>query len=536
MSPAAETLLLKNGRFWTGDPHRPWAEAVLVEGERIRALGSLEEVRQSATGRARETDLEGALGLPGFIDSHVHFMAGGFQLLSVNLRSAQSPQEMARRLGERAATIPAGTWITGGEWDHENWGGELPRRDQVDGATPNHPVFVRRLDGHMALANSLALRLASIDRTVSDPPGGTVVRDRASGEPTGVLKDKAMDLVARVIPGPDDAKKRAAALAALSEAARLGVTSVHDMGSFEDLRLYQSLKREGRLILRIYSILPLPEWENLARAGLEATFGDSWISVGAVKGFVDGSLGSTTALFYEPYADAPETSGLPADMMFPEGNLRRLISAADGARLRLAVHAIGDRANGILLDLVEELVADGGRERRFRIEHAQHLRPEHIDRMARLGVVASMQPYHAVDDGRWAEKRLGAERIRLAFAFRSLLDRGVKLAFGSDWFVAPLNPLLGIDAAVTRRTLDGKHPNGWIPEQKISLEEALRAYTGGGAYASFEEDRKGVLRPGALADIVVLSEDLFRLPPERIREARVTRTWVGGRRVFPPEG
>jgi hypothetical protein len=308
------------------------------------------------------------------------------------------------------------------------------------------------------------------------------------------------------------------------------------MGSFEDLRLYQSLKREGRLILRIYSILPLPEWENLARAGLEATFGDSWISVGAVKGFVDGSLGSTTALFYEPYADAPETCGLPADMMFPEGNLRRLISAADRARLRLAVHAIGDRANGILLDLVEELVADGGRERRFRIEHAQHLRPEHIDRMARLGVVASMQPYHAVDDGRWAEKRLGAERIRLAFAFRSLLDRGVKLAFGSDWFVAPLNPLLGIDAAVTRRTLDGKHPNGWIPEQKISLEEALRAYTGGGAYASFEEDRKGVLRPGALADIVVLSEDLFRLPPERIREARVTRTWVGGRRVFPPEG
>jgi predicted amidohydrolase YtcJ len=528
-------LILEGGRIWTGDPETPWAEAIAVKDDRILAVGSREEIERLSGASTRRVDLGGGLALPGFIDSHVHFMSGGFQLLSVNLRHARSPVELATLLEEFAGRLGSSEWITGGDWDHEAWqGAELPNRNQIDAATPENPVFVQRLDGHMALANSLALMEADIDRTTADPPGGTIVKDPGTGEPTGVLKDAAMDLVRRVIPRAGPEARLRAARAALAEAARLGVTTVHDISSFEDLRTYQTLSRGQELTARIYAITPLPEWKTLAAAGIEAPFGDHRIQIGAVKGFVDGSLGSTTALFFEPYSDAPGTSGIPNAMMFPEGNMKRLVTGADEARLQLAIHAIGDRANGILLDLFEAVVSsDGRRDRRFRIEHAQHLRSEQISRMARLGVIASMQPYHAIDDGRWAEKRIGPERVKLTYAFRSLLDAGVRLAFGSDWTVAPLNPLLGIDAAVTRRTLDGKNPEGWIPEQKITLEEALVAYTAGGAYASFAENHKGMLRAGFLADIAVLQEDLFAIPVERIRDVKVTRTFVGGRQVFP---
>jgi predicted amidohydrolase YtcJ len=528
-------LILEGGRIWTGDPETPWAEAIAVKDDRILAVGSREEIERLSGASTRRVDLGGGLALPGFIDSHVHFMSGGFQLLSVNLRHARSPVELATLLEEFAGRLGSSEWITGGDWDHEAWqGAELPNRNQIDAATPENPVFVQRLDGHMALANSLALMEADIDRTTADPPGGTIVKDPGTGEPTGVLKDAAMDLVRRVIPRAGQEARLRAARAALAEAARLGVTTVHDISSFEDLRTYQTLSRGQELTARIYAITPLPEWKTLAAAGIEAPFGDHRIQIGAVKGFVDGSLGSTTALFFEPYSDAPGTSGIPNAMMFPEGNMKRLVTGADEARLQLAIHAIGDRANGILLDLFEAVVSsDGRRDRRFRIEHAQHLRSEQISRMARLGVIASMQPYHAIDDGRWAEKRIGPERVKLTYAFRSLLDAGVRLAFGSDWTVAPLNPLLGIDAAVTRRTLDGKNPEGWIPEQKITLEEALVAYTAGGAYASFTENRQGMLRAGFLADVAVLEKDLFAIPVERIRDVKVTRTFVGGRQVFP---
>ena len=534
-APQEATLILQGGRIWTGDPANPWAEALAVKDDRILAVGSREEVDAFAGDATRRIEMNGGLALPGFIDSHVHFMSGGFQLLSVDLRSARSPVELATRLEEFAGRIDPGEWITGGDWDHEAWpGAELPTRAQIDAATPENPVFVQRLDAHMGLANSLALAEAGIDRSTKDPPGGSIVKDPATGEPTGVLKDAAMELVHRVIPAPDAAARLRAARAALAEAARLGVTTVHDISSFEDLRTYQTLSRDKELTARIYAITPLPEWKTLAAAGIEAPFGDDWIQIGAVKGFVDGSLGSTTALLYEPYADAPGTSGIPNAMMFPEGNMERLVTGADSSRLQLAIHAIGDRANGILLDLFEGITSKDGRpERRLRIEHAQHLRSEQIPRMARLGVVASMQPYHAIDDGRWAEKRIGPERTKLTYAFRSLLDAGVKLAFGSDWTVAPLNPLLGIDAAVTRRTLDGENPNGWVPEQKVTLEEALVAYTAGGAYASFTENRQGMLRADFLADIVVLEEDLFRVPVDHIRDVKVRRTFVGGRQVFP---
>jgi len=535
--PWEPTLLLQGGRIWTGDAANPWAEALAVKDERILAVGSLQEVEELAGPSTLRIANEG-IALPGFIDSHVHFMTGGFQLLSVNLRPASSPVDLASRLEAFAKRLAPGEWITGGDWDHETWpGAELPHRRQIDPVTPKNPVFVRRRDAHMALANRLALEKAGIERATADPPGGSIVKDPATGDPTGVLKDAAMPLVSRVIPAPDDAARIRAARAALAEAARFGVTAFHDISSFEDLRTYQALRREDALTARVYAMTPLPEWERLAAAGIEAPFGDDWIRIGAVKGFVDGSLGSRTALFYEAYSDAPDTCGLPNAMMFPEGNLKRLVTGADAAGLQLAVHAIGDRANGMLLDLFDAVASassmNGRRERRLRIEHAQHLRTDQIPRMAGLRVIASMQPYHAIDDGRWAERRIGPERIRWAYAFRSLLDAGVRLAFGSDWTVAALNPLLGIDAAVTRRTLDGKNPGGWLPEQRISLEEALVAYTAGGAYASFAEKQQGMLRPGFLADFVMLEEDLFQIPADRIRDVRVSRTFVGGRQVFP---
>ncbi|MCL6480666.1 MAG: amidohydrolase [Firmicutes bacterium] len=542
--PAAATLVVRNGRVWTGDRTQPRAEAVAIAGERIVAVGTNTEIAAWIRPETEVLDARGHSVLPGLIDAHVHFSSGGLQLTRVDLRDAATPEEFARRIGEFAKRLPAGEWILGGTWDHELWGGDpLPHRSWIDSRTAAHPVFVRRYDGHMGLANTLALERAGITRQTPDPPGGVIVRD-ADGTPTGVLKDAAMELVERVIPEPSEEQRTRAVLAALAEANRFGLTGVHDISSPADLRVYQALRRQGRLTVRIYSILPIAQWESLAAAGIRARLGDDWLKIGALKAFTDGSLGSSTALFFAPYLDAPETSGLA---MHPEPEIRRMILGADRAGLQLCIHAIGDRANRMILEAYAEAARqnppwDGappgtppGATRRWRIEHAQHLHPDDFARFARLGVIASMQPYHAIDDGRWAEKRIGTERCRTTYAFRSLLDAGVVLAFGSDWTVAPLNPLTGIYAAVTRRTLDGKHPDGWFPEQKITLEEALTAYTVGSAYAEFAETTKGTLTPGKLGDLVVLDADLFALPAEAIADVKVRFTVVGGRVVYRSE-
>lgn len=542
LRPPAD-LVIRNARVWTVDPALPRAEAVAVVGNRIAAVGTEAEIRLWVGEATRVLDARGASVLPGFIDAHVHFTTGGFALSNVQLRDAATPEEFARRIGAFAQKLTKGEWILGGTWDHELWpGAPEPVRQWIDAVTPAHPVFVQRYDGHMGLANSLALRLAGITRETPDPPGGAIVRD-AQGEPTGLLKDGAMGLVGRVIPPPGKEQLRRAAEAALAEAARLGVTSVHDISSSDDVRAYQAIRRRGRLTARIYSLTPIEQWEATVTAGLSARFGDDWLRLGALKGFADGSLGSTTALFFDPYDDAPETTGLPAPMMFPEGNMLRMALAADRAGLQLCIHAIGDRANREILAVFEEVARRNspwngvaartpGEIRRWRIEHAQHIHPDDFEKFARLGVIASMQPYHAIDDGRWAEKRIGPKRCRTTYAFRTFLDAGVRLAFGSDWTVAPLDPLEGIYAAVTRQTLDGKNPAGWIPEQKITLAEALEAYTMGSAYAEFAEAEKGSLTPGKLADIVVLDHDLFSLPAERLRQARVRWTIVDGRIVY----
>lgn len=546
LRPPADLVII-NAKVWTVDPVLPRADALAVVGNRIAAVGTEAEIRRWVGEGTQVIDAHGATVLPGLIDSHVHFTTGGFALSNVQLRDAATPEEFTRKIAAFARKLKKGEWILGGTWDHELWpGAPEPVRQWIDAATPEHPVFVLRYDGHMGLANSLALRLAGVSRDTPDPPGGAIVRD-ARGEPTGLLKDGAMELVGRVIPPPSEEQLRRAAEAALGEARRLGVTGVHDISSSDDVRAYQAIRRSGRLTARIYSLTPIEQWEATEAAGLSARFGDDWLRLGALKGFADGSLGSTTALFFDPYDDAPQTAGLPAPMMFPEGNMLRMALGADRAGLQLCIHAIGDRANREILAVYEEVARRNppwngstartpGEVRRWRIEHAQHIHPEDFEKFARLGVIASMQPYHAIDDGRWAEKRIGPERCRTTYAFRTFLDAGVRLAFGSDWTVAPLNPFEGIYAAVTRRTLDGKHPGGWIPEQKITLAEAIEAYTMGSAYAEFAEAEKGSLTPGKLADIVVLDRDLFRLPEERIREARVRWTIVDGKAVYSAAG
>ena len=530
----APDLIIHNATVRTMDSRQPTAEAVAIFGNRIVAVGSSKDTKKLAGSRTRSIDARKQLVLPGFNDAHVHFLSGGFQLSSVDLRDANSPQEFAERIRRFAERLPRGRWITGGDWDHERWsGGPLPTKELIDSYTPDTPVFVSRLDGHMALANSLALRLAGVTRQTLDPVGGVIVRDPKTGEPTGVLKDAAMNHVWKVIPASTFEEKLAAARAATEHAARLGVTSVQDMSTGADVGVYQTLLDRGELKTRIYAVSPLPAWERVARTGVRARFGNDMLRIGGLKGFSDGSLGSTTAFFYSPYSDAPDTRGLAGDEMYPEGAMLKRVREADQAGLQIMIHAIGDRANDMILSIFEEISrADSARDRRFRIEHAQHLRPQDIGRFARSKVIASMQPYHAIDDGRWAEKRIGKERAKTTYAFRALLDAGATLAFGSDWTVAPLDPLLGIYAAVTRRTLDGKNSRGWIPEQKISVEQSVRAYTLGSAYAEFADNIKGSITPGKLADLVMLSCDIFKIDSKDIEKVRVVLTVVDGRIVY----
>ena len=523
------TLAVVNVRAWTGDPRRPWADGIAVAGDRIAAVGSSAEIRKLVPAGARVIDGDGQMMVPGFIDTHIHFLDGGFGLASVQLRDARTPAEFIARIKAFAATAPAGAWITAGDWDHEQWGGELPRRDWIDSVTPNNPVWINRLDGHMRLANTLALRAAGVTRETPEVSGGTIVRDDR-GEPTGVLKDNAMELVGRVEPAPTPEMADRALDAAMSHVLAQGVTSVHNMGSWTDLAVFERGRAGGRLRARIYAAVPLSTWERLRDTVAARGRGDEWLRIGGLKAFVDGSLGSHTAAFLEPFTDAPGDRGL---LVTEPDDLRRWTAGADAAGLHPIVHAIGDRAIRLQLDIFRDVARENGpRDRRFRLEHAQHIAPSDIPRFAELGVIPSMQPYHAIDDGRWAERVIGHERAKTTYAFRSLLDAGARVAFGSDWFVAPPVPLEGIYAAVTRRTLDDRNPGGWIPEQRITVDEALTAYTSTAAYASFEEGEKGSLVRGKLADFVIIDRDLTRIAPESIRDARIMMTVVGGRIMY----
>lgn len=529
--PLKADIVVVNANIHTMDTARPLARSLAVLGGKIVRVGSDADTKPLIGPATRVIDAGGKTVIPGFNDAHLHFISGGMQLGLIDLRDARSREEFAARIKAYSAKLKPGEWILGGNWDHENWTpNDLPTRQLIDAAAPNNPVFVERLDGHMGVANSLALKLAGVTKETKDVDGGLIVRD-ANGEPTGVLKDTAMGIVDRIIPPSSTAQLTAAAIAATDHAASLGVTSVQDMSAGKAVSIYQELIRAGRLKTRIYAGNALFDRQGLEDVGLQSAFGSPMLRVGSLKGFADGSLGSRTAWFFEPYNDDPSTSGIPRAEVLT--TMKAAVADADKHGLQVMIHAIGDRSNATILDIYESVIReDGPRDRRFRIEHSQHLRPQDIPRFAKLGVVASMQPVHLTDDGRWAIDRLGSERLKGAYAFRSLLDSGAHLAFGTDWSVAPLNPLFGIQAAVTRRTTDGKNPNGWFPEQKITVDDAVRCYTLGSAYAEFQEDVKGTLSEGKLADLIVLSDDIFTINPAKIGEAKVLMTVVDGRVVY----
>ena len=521
-----------NGKIWTGDSTNAWSNAIAIKGNEILYVGNDYE---SYRGSNTETiDLGGKLILPGFIDNHTHFLSGGYNLSSVDLRKAKTKQEFISLLKEFCQQRNDDRWVLGGDWDHEAWGGELPSRNWIDSVTGNHPVFVSRYDGHMALANSKALDLAEINKNTKVPPGGEMKKD-AKGEYTGVLKDGAMDLVYKVIPDPSEEEFDEYLQAAIRHAFENGVTQVHDVSSYGgwlDLATYRRNYANKKLDLRIYSFVPLNTWSKLDSFCKKEGKGDDMLRWGALKGFMDGSLGSTTAWFYKPYLDAPTTTGLNVT---DTNDIRRWVLAADSAGLHIAVHAIGDRANDFILDVYEEAEKKKPGDHRFRVEHAQHLSQQAIPRFAQLNVIPSMQPYHAIDDGRWAYKRLDDARLKRTYAFKSLLDTKAMLTFGSDWTVAPLKPLQGIYAAVTRRTLDEKNQNGWYPEQKITVEQAVRCYTANNAYAGFQENKLGILKKGMLADFIVLDQNIFEIAPENIKDVKVLRTIVNGKHVYEKE-
>ncbi|MGA7765963.1 MAG: amidohydrolase [Candidatus Sulfotelmatobacter sp.] len=531
--PAAD-LIITNARIWTVDKSLPTAQAVAVLGDRIVAVGSNTEVDAWRAPHTHVIDAGGKLLLPGFNDAHVHFVSGGMQLDNIQLNDATTPEEFARRIGERARVAAKGEWIVGGNWDETKWNPpNMPTKELIDAVTPDTPVFVSRYDGHMGLANSVALRLAGITAKTPDPPGGTIVRD-AQANPTGALKDAATDYIDKVIPPLTHDQRLKIVKRALAHAASVGVTSVqHMVASNEDIAVYSELLQRDELTTRIYVAPSITHVDDLAKLGIGHAFGGPYLRIGALKAFADGSLGSGTAYFYEPFLNQGNNRGLLSDEMQPISLMRDRYMKADAAGLQICTHAIGDEGISTILDLYSEVIKKHGEaDRRLRIEHAQHMAAKDFERFAQLHVIASVQPYHAIDDGRFAESHIGHDRASRTYAFRTFLDHGVRLAFGTDWEVAPLDPLLTVYAAVTRATLDGKNPNGWFPEQKLSVAEAIEAYTMGSAYAEFQEKEKGSITPGKLADMVLLSDDIFSIVPEKIREVRVLKTFVGGRLVF----
>jgi predicted amidohydrolase YtcJ len=529
-----------NGKVWTENPAMPIAHAVALDGNKILAVGDDAFIRKLAGPGTKVIDLHGRLLLPGFNDAHVHFLDGGASLISVDLGSANSPAEFKERIAKFAKTRAPGTWLRNGNWDHQRWNPpNLPNHQLIDEASGDHPALLWRTDGHMALANALALKLAGIDRSTKDPPGGEIERDK-DGNPTGIVKDSATALVTRVMPPLSAREQDQAMEAALHEAAIHGITSVQNLADTpedesqpEVFREFQKFEREGKLIVRIYQGVRVRDWKMLADPGVVAPFGSALLRIGNLKAFADGALGSETAWMDEPFTNNPSNRGLASPDLLDVEKFYGEMRGADKAGLQLTIHAIGDHAINTILDLYARLENDNGpADRRPRIEHVQHIHPADYPRFAKLGVIASMQPYHAIDDGRWAEKVIGPERAQSSYAWKSLLDAGATLAFGSDWAVAPLDAVMGIYAATTRRTLDGKTPGGWIPEQRITVAQAVHAYTVGSAFAEHQEKIKGSIEPGKLADLVVLSGDIFSIPPDQIQKTKVDITIFDGRLIF----
>ena len=524
-----------HGRIYTNDPQHPWASAMAVKSGKIFCMGGLDYVLLECGGAQEDAatiQLHDHFVMPGFNDAHVHLGNAAASMLAVPVKGLTSVEQLQKRIAEAVQSRKKGEWITGYGWDHTLWPDKkFPTKGQLDVVSPQNPVFLTHISGHVAVANSLALQIAGITKDTPNPSGGEIEHD-ANGQPTGMLKEaSAKHLVEQRIPDLPPEQRRLGIEQVLAEVAKNGVTSVQDYSSWEDFRLYQQLKDEGKLTVRISEWLPLstPIGELENKRG-DATTTDPWLKNGTLKAFLDGALGSRTAALLAPYADQPDTSGILT--MDPE-KLRALAIQLDKNGFQLAFHAIGDRANRVALDVFEAVLqANGPRDRRDRIEHAQVVAPEDFARFAKLKVIASMQPSHQTTDMRWAEQRLGPERVKGAYAWATMLRNGVRLAFGTDYDVEPINPMRGLHACVTRELPDGGPPGGWQPQEKISLEDCIRAYTSGSAYAEFEEGKKGEIKRGEYADFIVLSNDLTKIPPSEYIKTEVLRTVVDGRTVY----
>jgi predicted amidohydrolase YtcJ len=517
-----------NGNFWTGDSANPTATVLAIKGDKIIYVGN----DASQVNATEQIDLNGNMVVPGFTDNHTHFLSAGYGLSSVKLKDAMTKAAFIQRISDFCKTHPGNAWIREGNWDNENWGGELPSKEWIDSVSGDHPIFISRYDGHMAFANSKAMQLAGVNASTVSPAGGVVVKN-TKGELTGCFKDKAMSLIEKAIPDPTEAELEEYYKAAANYALERGVTHINDMGSYGgwmDLSTYRRVAQKNNSLIRMYSFVPLATWSRLDSFVQKNGRGDDLLKWGGLKGYVDGSLGSTTAWFHQPYLDDPKSTGLT---ITDTTDLRNWVIGADKAGLHVAVHAIGDRANDFILSVYQEAEKiNGSRDRRFRVEHAQHVRLEAIDHFANQQVIASMHPFHLVDDGIWAYKRLDTNRLKGTYAIKTMMDKGVTVTFGSDWPVAPVDALFGVYAAVTRRTGDNKNPNGWYPDQKISIDQALRAYTQNNARASFMEGKIGVLKKGYYADFAVLDQDIKKIDPITLKEVKVLRTVLNGKEVF----
>jgi predicted amidohydrolase YtcJ len=530
------TVYYTHGRIYTNDPGSPWAEAMAVTDGIISCIGKMDHVLLDCGGSqegAETVNLHGQFLMPGFNDAHVHLGGAGAQALAVPLTGVPSVEEMQKRVAEAVAHHKEGEWITGGGWDHTLWPERrFPNRHQLDAVAPKNPVILTHVSGHVAVANSLALKKAEIDKSTPNPPGGEIEHD-GLGEPTGMLKEAAaMNLVRVRIPDPSPEERRRGLELVLKNVAQNGVTSVQDNSAWEDFQVYQQLKEEGKLTVRITEWLPFnASLDDLQNMRAQGGWKDPWLKTGALKAVTDGALGSRTAALLEPYSDDASAIGI---LTYDPEKLRAMAIERDKLGFQLAFHAIGDRANRIALDVFEAVAkANGRRDRRDRIEHAQVVAPLDFPRFAEQHAIASMQPSHQTTDMRWAEDRIGKERIKGAYAWATMLKNGVRLAFGTDYPVEPISPFRGLHACVSRERPDGGPKNGWEPQEKISLQDCISAYTTGSAYAQFEEGKKGELKQGEYADFIILSSDLTKVPPNEYTKTRVLRTVVGGRTVYP---
>jgi hypothetical protein len=529
-----QTVYYLHGRIYTNDAVHPWAAGLAVRDGKIFCIGGLAHILLDCGGSeegAETVQLHGAFLMPGFNDAHVHLGGAGRDLRSLRLEGVDSVSELQKRVKDAVAKLKPGEWLVGSGWDQTRWADKkFPARQQLDEVAPKNPVYLEHISGHVAVVNSLAIKHAEIVDETPNPAGGEIERD-ADGEATGLLKENAMELAAQRIADPSPEDRRKGIELVLAELAKNGVTSVQDNSEWEDFLVYHQLKDENKLTVRITEWLhfaqPLGELQNLRGQGGTS---DPWLKTGALKFVEDGALGTRTAAMFAPYSDDPSTSGIL--IMDPE-KLKAMAIERDKAGFQIAFHAIGDRANRAALDVFEAVAkANGPRDRRDRIEHAQVVAPEDIPRFAKLGVIASMQPSHETTDMRWAEARVGPERAKGAYAWASFLKSGAKLAFGTDYDVEPINPMRGLYACVTRENAGGGPAGGWQPQETISMDDCIRAYTLGSAYAQFEEGKKGELKVGEYADFIILSSDLTKVAPAEILKTQVLRTVVGGRMVY----